>query len=202
MIKNVIFDLGGVLVELNPEKVIRSLFSEENSDYILHNIFFSKEWREVDRGTITPEAAFKKHIDRLETETFSKVLGIIENWNEYMPPFDDMYELIVRIKASGKKIYLLSNVPPYIHKMTGTLPALRLFDGFVASCDIKLLKPEKEIYEHLLTKFNLKADECFFIDDTRENVEAARRLGIRAHHFANHDTQALENALKENGVEI
>ena len=200
MIKNVIFDLGGVLVDLNPEKVIRSLFSEENSDFILRNIFFSEEWREVDRGTLTPDEAFHKYKNDLPNGVYEKVIGIINNWNEYMPPFDDVYEVVKKVKASGADIYLLSNVPPYIHKMLGTVPALKLFDGYVASCDVKLLKPEKEIYEHLLAKFGLKAEECLFIDDMPENVRGARSAGIKAHHFANHDITVLEKALEENGV--
>lgn len=200
MIKNVIFDLGGVLVDLNPEKVIRSLFSEENSDFILHNIFFSEEWREVDRGTLTPDEAFHKYKNDLPNGVYEKVIDVINNWNEYMPPFDDVYEVVKKVKASGADIYLLSNVPPYIHKMLGTVPALKLFDGYVASCDVKLLKPEKEIYEHLLAKFGLKAEECLFIDDMPENVRGARAAGIKAHHFANHDITALEKALEENGV--
>ena len=119
-----------------------------------------------------------------------------------MPPFEDTYELVKRIKAAGVKIYLLSNVPPYIHKMIETVPALKLFDGFVASCDVKLLKPERRIYEHLLEKFNLKAEECFFIDDMSVNAEGARAVGMKAHHFANHDVEALENALRQYGVNI
>ena len=202
MIKNVVFDLGGVIVDYNPAKVIKPMFPEEDADFILGNLFFSKEWSEIDRGTLTPIEGFEKYRSSLPPDSFSRIINVIENWNEYMPPFEDTYELIVKLKAVGKRIYLLSNIPPYIRKMIDTVPALKLFDGYVASSDIKILKPEKEIYGHLLEKFNLKADECFFIDDTLENVEAARNLGIHAHHFANHDMEALENALRQNGVEI
>ena len=202
MIKNVIFDLGGVIVDFNPVKVITALFSKEDADFILGNFFFSEEWREIDRGTLTPSAAFEKYRNSISPESFNRIINVIENWNEYMPAFEDMYELIKRVKAAGMKIYLLSNIPPYIYRMIDTVPALKLFDGFVASCDLHLLKPEKEIYEHLLAKFNLKADECFFIDDTFENTESAKLLGINAHHFAGHDIEALENALRQNGVNI
>ena len=202
MIKNVIFDLGGVIVDFNPVKVITALFSKEDADLILGNFFFSEEWREIDRGTLTPSSAFEKYRNSLSPESFNKIINVIENWNEYMPAFEDMYELIKRVKAAGMKIYLLSNIPPYIYRMIDTVPALKLFDGFVASCDLHLLKPEKEIYEHLLAKFNLKAEEFFFIDDTLENTEAAKLLGIKSHHFAGHDIEALENALRQNGVNI
>ena len=202
MIKNVIFDLGGVIVEFNPVKVVNSLFSKEDADFILGNLFFSEEWSEIDRGTLTPAEAFEKYRKDLSEETYEKILAVIENWNDYMPPFEDTYELVKRIKAAGVKIYLLSNVPPYIHKMIETVPALKLFDGFVASCDVKLLKPERGIYEHLLEKFNLKAEECFFIDDMSVNAEGARAVGMKAHHFANHDVEALENALRQYGVSI
>ena len=202
MVKNVIFDLGGVIVEFNPVKVVNSLFSKEDADFILGNLFFSEEWSEIDRGTLTPAEAFEKYRKDLSEETYEKILAVIENWNDYMPPFEDTYELVKRIKAAGVKIYLLSNVPPYIHKMIETVPALKLFDGFVASCDVKLLKPERRIYEHLLEKFNLKAEECFFIDDMSVNAEGARAVGMKAHHFVNHDVEALENALRQYGVSI
>ncbi len=202
MVKNVVFDLGGVLVDLNPAKVIKQYFSKEDADFILSNIFFSKEWREVDRGVLTPDEAFHKYKDDIAPGAYEKLMDIIENWNEHMPPFDDVYALVKRVKSSGAKVYLLSNIPPYIHKMFGCVPALSLLDGFVASCDIKLLKPEREIYEHLLQKYNLKAEESIFIDDTLENVEGARAVGMKAHHFANHDLAALEAALRECGVNI
>ena len=202
MVKNVIFDLGGVIVDFNPEKVIRERFEKKDADFILGNIFFSREWAEIDRGTLTPSQAFSKYREALGHETYAKILDIVENWGDYMPPFEDTYNLIKRIKESGAKVYLLSNVPPYIRKLMNTVPALALMDGIVASADIKMLKPEKEIYEYTLRKFGLKAEECVFIDDTKINADAASQCGITGFWFKDHDIEALETALRNNGVNI
>ena len=89
MIKNVVFDLGGVIVDYNPAKVIKPMFPEEDADFILGNLFFSKEWSEIDRGTLTPCEGFEKYRSSLPPDSFSRIINVIENWNEYMPPFED-----------------------------------------------------------------------------------------------------------------
>lgn len=202
MIKNIVFDLGGVLVDFNPRKVVDRYFEGEDAEFILKNMFFSHEWSEIDRGTLTPDEGFAKYKNDLKPEVYDRILDIICNWGDYMPPFEDTYEVIKSLKAAGYGIYLLSNVPPYFHAMISKVPALGLFDGFVASADIKMLKPEPEIFNHLLEKFSLSADECIFIDDMRVNVEGAIRCGLHGHCFENHDIPALINALRENGVNI
>ena len=92
MVKNVVFDLGGVLVDLNPAKVIKQYFSKEDADFILSNIFFSKEWREVDRGVLTPDKAFHKYKDDIAPGAYEKLMDIIETWNEHILGIGRYYE--------------------------------------------------------------------------------------------------------------
>lgn len=202
MIKNIIFDLGGVVIDYNPFKVIPNYFTAEESEYILHNVFFTHEWDEIDRGVLTPAEGFEHCRPALGDEAYERLLDIVNNWGDYMPPFEDTFEFIKRLKAAGLGLYVLSNIPPYFNKMLKTLPALKYFDGYVISCEEKVIKPSPEIFDILLKRYSLTADECFFIDDVEKNAEGARKCGLHAHCFAKRDFNALTADLRALGVNI
>ncbi len=202
MIKNIIFDLGGVVIDYNPWKVVPRYFDEETSDFLLKNLFFTKEWNDIDRGITTPAAAFAPLKEKLGDENYEKILNIVENWGDYMPPFEETLSLVKQLKADGFKLYVLSNIPPYYHKLMKEVPALQYFEGIIASCDLKLLKPEPEIFEALLNTFSLKAEECFFIDDMQRNIDGAKRCGIDGFCFIDRDIPGLLAALRQKGAII
>lgn len=200
MIKNIIFDMGGVLIDYNPEKVLYGMFDRETAEILLREIFRNSLWSEKDRGVIFPDEIMKITKDRIPAEVFDKVSGMVDNFYPYMPPFEKMYDIVKMLKEKGFGIYLLSNASPDFHERRSGIPALSLFDGVIISADHKLLKPEKEIYEKLYETFSLKPEECFFIDDVPANIEGAAATGMQGHCYYHGDPDILIRDLKERKI--
>ena len=105
MIKNIIFDMGGVLIDYNPEKTLYGMFDKETADILLKEIFRNQLWADKDRGIITPAEIMKIKKDAIPAETFEKVSEMVENFYPYMPPFEQMYDFIKGLKENGYGIY-------------------------------------------------------------------------------------------------
>ncbi|MBQ4626219.1 MAG: HAD family phosphatase [Clostridia bacterium] len=202
MIKNIIFDMGGVLIDYNPEKTVKEHFSKEHGEIFLREILRNPVWNDKDRGIIFPEEIMERKKDVIPAEIFEKVSEMVHNFYPYMPPFEKMCSLNKTLKEKGYGIYLLSNASSDFHERRSMIPALEYFDGVVISADYKLLKPEKEIYETLLEKFSLNPGECFFIDDVQANIDGAEAAGISGHCYSHGDVDILKAELRKIGVEI
>ena len=146
MIKNIIFDMGGVLIDYNPEKTLYGMFDRETADILLKEIFRNQVWSDKDRGIIFPDEIMAQKKDAVPAEVYEKTAEMVNNFYPYMPPFEKMYDLVKQLKDNGYGIYLLSNASSDFHVRREGIPALSLFDGVLISADYKLLKPEKEIY--------------------------------------------------------
>ena len=202
MIKNIIFDMGGVLIDYNPEKTMEKHFSKEHGEIFLREILRNPIWNDKDRGIIFPDEIMEQKRDVIPAEIFEKVRGMVHNFYPYMPPFEDMCEVVKTLKENGYNIYLLSNASSDFHERRDGIPALAYFDGVVISADYKLLKPEKEIYEVLYEKFSLIPEECFFIDDVQKNIDGANATGMRGHCYCHGNVEILKKDLKANGIKI
>ncbi len=179
MIKNIVFDMGNVLIRFDPEMFLdRYLISEDDRVLLRNEIFRSVEWVMLDRGTVDEEAAKETILNRLPKRLHSIASDLLDTWDEPPFPIPGTFELVERLKQNGYKIYLLSNASVRQHKYWEKIPASRFFDGKLISADIHHIKPEPEIYQEFLDKFGLIPEECVFIDDTPGNVEAALRANI------------------------
>jgi putative hydrolase of the HAD superfamily len=101
-----------------------------------------------------------------------------------LPPIPDTVELVKTLRGKGHKLFILSTMPfmsiEYVEK---EYPFFHLFEGIVISCKVKMIKPEPEIYRHIMAKYNLQAKNTIFIDVSEENVRAASSLGIQSMRF-------------------
>ncbi len=198
MIKHVIFDMGGVLVDFNPLRSVKKLFTDKEDIDLLHQeIFWGPDWVELDRGTLTVEQAVDRACKRLPARFHISIRHLFNNWADEMLPIDEMLPLVREIKNSGYGIYLLSNAPLNFYTYRNRIPAFTYFDGFIVSAEHLTLKPEAEIYKVLFNTFNLNPAECFFIDDMPENIEGAAALGMKGHCFDHGNVAVLRKALKQ-----
>ena len=115
-----------------------------------------------------------------------------------MTPVDGMQDLIYEISKTDKKLYLLSNTSTGFadgyKNVKWIKELLSLFDGLVFSAKINMIKPNKDIFEYLFNTYNLKADECLFIDDYNDNIKGAASIGIKTYLFDG-DAQKLREYL-------
>ncbi len=180
MIKNIVFDMGNVLIRFDARRHVSKYTENEMAEEILfREIFLSKEWVQYDRGVIDLAGIIAAVQERVEDKYHDLIRSIVNDWHEDLPAFADMENLISRLKANGYKIYLLSNVSKAYYKFRGNIPALKYFDGEFISADHNIIKPEKEIYLKFYKEFNLIPEECFFIDDLCLNIESAERTGMK-----------------------
>jgi len=186
MIKNIVFDIGRVLVSYAPLEFIYSLgHNEPKSQELYHTIFDSQTWRDADRGILTLAEQINIYKNQLPHYS-ADIDEIMEKWI-YMPTMMEESETLLKeVLDLGYNVYLLSNYPengfPQFKQRYSILDRVK---GCVVSYQEKLLKPEKEIYEVLLQRYDLIPDETVFIDDIRENIEGAVQLGIHGIVFEN-----------------
>lgn len=202
MIKNIIFDMGGVLIDYNPEKALYSLFDKETADILLKEIFRNQVWADKDRGIITSDEIMEQKRSAIPESVYEKTAEMVNNFYPYMPPFENMYDFVKQLKDNGYGIYLLSNASLDFHENRKGIRALSLFDGVIVSADYKLLKPEKEIYETLYREFSLDPAECYFIDDVQKNIDGARATGMDGHCYYHGDVEILRRAMQQKGIRI
>lgn len=202
MIRNIVFDMGGVILDFNVKKTVEEYFPEEYREIVKKNVFDSELWRSLDRGTLEFSEALPLMLKTLPKETHALVKDMVTDFYPYMPPFDDMYDFIASLKKAGYKTYLLSNASVRVFDRFFNIPALSLLDGLFISALYGYIKPEKEIYEAFFKKFSLVPEECFFIDDNAVNVEAAKKLGMDGYVYKAPDISGLKTRLSSLGVKI
>ncbi|EKY26208.1 HAD family phosphatase [Clostridium celatum] len=201
MYKNIIFDLGNVVLNYNPEEYLIKKINDKNKvEIALNNIFKSNEWKMLDRGIITEEEA--KRVIKNRVIDNSEIIDLaFENWYDMLRPIEETIELINKLKKNGYKIYYLSNFhSKAFEEVTNKNKVFEEFYGGIVSFKEKLLKPEKEIYMKLLEEYNLNPEECIFIDDMLINIEGAKAVNIKGIQFIS--TKDLIYKLRECGVEI
>lgn len=183
--KNVIFDLGGVVFARDKYKCAPD-FREFWS--FLRQPFLPDFWVEYDRGTLTQQQVLEilsQHSGR-DMETCRWMMRTAIDLQEERTP---TVELIHDLKAAGYKLYVLSNMSREFIDFLRRMPVYAQFDGEVVSCEELVVKPERAIYEILLSRYGLEASESIFIDDRSDNGEAAAAMGITPFLFDAHDPE-------------
>jgi len=200
LIKNIVFDMGGVLIDLDLQRTLNEYFKPEYHQDILEKVFYSDEWRQMDAGTLRSDDAIPMILPKFPEELRPLLGEMINNFYPYMPPLTYMEDFIIRLKKAGYKTYLLSNASPRFFDVYRNYPAICQLDGFFISALYKLIKPQPEIYEAFCKKFDVKPEECFFIDDMKANIDGAKAYGMQGFVFDTKDLSGLEKKLNALGV--
>ena len=188
MIRNIIFDVGKVLVSYEPEAYMRKLGLDEAARAAVNQAMFENPlWGQADKGVMTPEEFLEAYI--AGAPEYEKEIRLIHstvgNTVELLPYVMDWIE---DLKKRGYGIYILSNYGENMWNQTrDKMQFLSLADGAVFSYTCKMLKPEKEIYLYLCEKYGLIPEECVFIDDRQVNIEGGQKVGIQGILFKDYD---------------
>jgi putative hydrolase of the HAD superfamily len=202
MIKNILFDMGNVLIRFDREHFIARLgVPPEDRPLLMREVFLSVEWIQMDRGILPDEKAAAQICRRLPEGLHDAVGKLVSMWERPILPIDGMYELIGELKEKGYGIYLLSNASVRQHEYWPRVPASRFFDGKIISADEGVMKPHPDFYFRALERFGLAAEECFFIDDAPANVEGALHCGIPGAVF-HANVSLLRSQLRAAGVNV
>lgn len=180
MYKNIIFDIGGVLVEWKPKDFLMDRFMNDDVEKRVYNITFgSDEWKQLDRGTMTRAIANERMLANAKNNgCYFEVQEVIDTWISILRKRQRVVALARLLQKSGYQIYYLSNIAPDTFSYLMDKKILPKFNGGIASFEINCNKPDPGIYTALLEKYDLKAEECIFIDDMKENVQAACALNF------------------------
>lgn len=203
MIKNIIFDMGQVLIHWRPYMFTGHYGLDEAEEQLLiKELFVNMEWPQLDRGTISEEDAILSVNKRLPEKFHPIVEDIITGWwKRPLVPMEGMEEVIRELKENGYGIYLLSNAALCLRQYFDRIPGSQYFDGHIVSSEEKLLKPQHEIYETLFERYDLTPEECFFIDDSPYNIEGAYLCKMAGTVFHG-DVEELKDKLRGAGITI
>ncbi len=189
MIKNIIFDVGMVLVDFNWRGVMAEVgCTPEEIEKLAEVMINGSLWNELDRGVLKEEDVISQMVAGLPglEEKAWKFWSHIEDTIE---SFSYSKDWLRGLQEAGYHTYLLTNYPRSLYASTAEsrFTFLPYVDGVLVSSHEKLTKPDVAIYQRLLEKFDLKAEECVFIDDRAVNIEGAAKVGIQGIVFTNYE---------------
>ena len=191
--KNVVFDLGRVVFAQDPAKSTAE-FKQFFSYVSLTPM--PQFWTDYDMGVLSFEqvaeelAAYRGVEPKFAREMITIAIGKQET-------IRPTAKLIDELKAAGYKLYVLSNMSREFIDFLRKQKVYENFDGDVVSCEVGIVKPMPEIYDLLLERFDLDPAETIFIDDRKENVDAAAAKGIATFHFDRNDYEGSCERLRE-----
>lgn len=200
MYKNIVFDLGGVVVDYEPREFLVDHFMNEKLEQSLYDITFgSAEWLKLDAGAITRAEA--EEIMRKKGTAIGHKFEIdmlLTDWMDMLKTKEDTITLMRKLKKNGYRLYYLSNIAEDTLERLSRRNFWVLFDGGIASCDVRMLKPDHRMFERLLRKFSLQPSETVFIDDSPANIVAVSDMGMAGIRYKG--TRELVRALASYGI--
>jgi len=181
-IKNVIFDVGGVLLDWNPLELLTTMFDEKRAGVLKANMMDTEYWAELDRGTLSINQAikiFSNKIPQLKKEIEFALSGFVD----YLPVIKENVEILYQLSQDGYRLFVLSNFHlESFQRAYHKFEFFKVFEGLVISSRVQMIKPEKDIYQYTLKQFDLIPQETVFFDDSKDNIKTALDLNIIGIH--------------------
>ena len=199
MIKNIIFDLGNVLLNFKPVQFLERFTTDKNKiEQFSSKILENKLWLDLDRGILSIESAREKYLANYPEE--EQLINLFfSQWMEMLSPIPENVDVLKELKKLNYKLYALSN---FIREAWTYVKRhydfLGLFDGEVLSFEINFIKPEKQMFDHLLDKYCLIPERCIFIDDVEDNTSQARMMRMNSIHYS--ESTDLREELERIGI--
>lgn len=205
MIKNIIFDLGNVILQCSTiETMYNFTTSEEIAKNLITYIFKSEEWQLLDLGNISKEEAILRIQERVSAQYKPLIKEVIDNRVKYIKLNKETIEIAKKLKDIGYKIYVLSNMATFTYEYFKDNEFFKLCDGIVISAYEHIKKPDEEIFKILLDRYKLLPKECLFIDDddTGRSFETANKLGINGRRVLPNDSEDVLKLLIEYNIKL
>lgn len=202
MIRNLLFDMGGVIVRWDPHGYINDMapVSEEDRILLFQEVYGSTDWVMLDRGAIDEAEMIRRACTRLPQHLHPYVEKLTCHWSDKKEEVAGMYDLVKELSEKGYQLYLFTNAAPSHHQYFPGYRAAEFFqDRIMLSSDYQILKPDPAFFTIGMKKFSLKPEECLYTDDNALNTECAVRLGIRS--FVFYGEEKLRRNLREAGVD-
>lgn len=196
-IETVIFDLGGVLIDWNPDYVYRTIFNDETKMREFYNDICTSEWNEEQDAGRGLKEATEELVARYPKEE-KNIRAYYDRWEEMLKgEIEGSVKVLEKIKEKKEvKLYALTNWSAETFPVAlSRFEFLQWFDGRLVSGEEKMRKPFAEIYELLLKKFEINPGTAVYIDDNERNLKAPREMGI--HSILFRSPSQLEEELKE-----
>ena len=180
MIKNIIFDLGNVLINFKPDEfLLRFTNDKDYIDQFVIKVTRSKTWLALDRGTNSLENARNIFMSKYPKEK-DFIEQFFDQWMDMLTPIEENLKILEELKELGFRLFILSNyIKEAFSYVNSKYNFFSLFDGQIISGVENVIKPEKAIYELLLSRYNLTPEESLFIDDILFFLKPAKNLGMK-----------------------
>lgn len=202
MIKNIVFDIGNVLVKFDWKNYFESFgYSEEINERIAKATVKDSFWNEIDRGIMSEEEILQGFIER-DPEIENELREVYKDFGKLLTQFGYAKGWIKDLQNKGFKVFCLSNMShKAVRECAEAMDFLPMLDGYILSCDVQVIKPGKEIYSELFERYGLNPGECIFIDDLKANTEMAESLGMNTVTFADLKSAVaeMERIINDNG---
>ena len=205
MIRNIIFDLGNVIINYNQEQIINNFTKkEEEIKYIYDEIFHAPEWELMDLGNITNDEAIEVINKRNEFKYQKLTDNFLHEWYKEQEINRDIVEIAKKLKRNGYKLFVLSNMANLTYEYFKNDEFFSLCTGIIISAHEHLIKPDEKVFRLLLDKYKLNAEECLFIDDdpSEQNYKTANKIGIQGRRIIPNQAEDVRKLLLEFNIEI
>lgn len=179
MIRNIIFDIGNVLIGFDAMDYLASLFGREKAIRVAEAVFGSGYWQELDIARLSDDEILDLFYS-CAPDLRNEIKEAYDRIGECVTKLDWPEDLIKSLKQKGCGVYFLSNMSDHVKDSnTGAFAFTELMDGGIWSCDVHMIKPDPGIYKRLYEKYGLVPEECLFIDDLEENIAVGKKFGMK-----------------------
>ena len=179
--KNLVFDMGNVLIEWNSEKILQAITDDIKLQNLLRKeVFETGLWVQTDEGVKTREEMIEIVTAKIGEEYRNEITQLSRYWYKYVDVYTKVQDRIIELSKNGYNIYILSNTAYTFYDLVkeGYLPVTSIAKGIVLSCEERVLKPNEKNYNILLERYNLDPHDTMFFDDLPENIWGAARCRI------------------------